>query len=162
MLLSHQKHIKAPAPPASRVSQETLDLPLGLFQPPVAPGIEGAEPPQPSWEVQGRVGFTTAPELGIKTQTPWNLQKVGWSYMCGAIQTRCSHAFLPTLPYPHWSIPSPTGSFSFLYLEPFSTKVMRGEGHTCAALIYKWLQSARDLPAPPSKGCHVALFSWAG
>lgn len=99
---------------------------------------------------------------GIKTQSPWNLQKVGWSYMCGAIQTRCSHAFLPTLPSPHWSVPGPTGSFSFLYLEPFSTKVMRGEGHTCAAMTCKRLQAARGLPAPPSKGCHVALFSWAG
>lgn len=67
-----------------------------------------------------------------KSQQPWNLQKVGWYCMHAAIQTRCSHAFLPTLPYPHWSAPRPTGSFSFLYLEPFSTKSQkRRRTHMC-------------------------------
>lgn len=87
--------------------------------------------PQPSWEAQGGWGPLLLQSSGIKNQQPWNLQKVGWYCMHGAIQTRCLHAFLPTLPYPHWSVPSWTGSFSFLYLEPFSTKAVPGEGHMC-------------------------------
>lgn len=110
-----------------------------------------------------RVRSTLLQSSGIKkTQQPWNLQKIGWYCMHGAIQTRCSHAFLPTLPYPHWSIPSLTGSFRFLYLEPFSTKAIPREGHACAVMTYERLQSARDTLATSFKGCHVALFPWAG
>lgn len=104
------------------------------------------------------------PELwDKKSQQLWNLQKVGWYCMHAAIQTRCLHAFLPTLPYPHWSVPRPTGSFSFLYLEPFSTKARTGEGCTCAVMTYKRLWSAKHKLAPSSRSCHVAfLFPWSG
>lgn len=116
-----------------------------------------------SWEAQAGWGPPLLQSFGIKkTQQPWNLQKVGWYFTHGAIQTRCSHAFLPTLPYPHWSVPSLAGSFRFLYLEPFSTKAIPGEGHTCAVVTSKRLQSARDTLATSFKGCHVALFPWAG
>lgn len=115
---------------------------------------------QPSWEAEGGWGPPLLHSSGIKkSQQPWNLQKVGWYCMHEAIQTRCLHAFLPTLPYPHWSAPSLTGSFSFLYLEPFSTKAITGEGHTCAAMTYKRLQSARHRLAPSSKVAMLHSFS---
>lgn len=82
--------------------------------------------PQPCWEARGGWDLQLLQSSGMKNQQLWNLQKVGWHCMHRAIQTRCSHTFLPTLPYPHWSVPSLTGSFRFLYLEPFSTKATPG------------------------------------
>lgn len=60
--------MQAPGPPECHRRLLTLWSFLGLFLPSVALVIEGADPlsPQPSWEVQGRVGSTTAPELWDK------------------------------------------------------------------------------------------------
>ena len=103
---------------------------------------------QPSWEAQGGWGPPVLQSSGIKKKPkqPWNLQKVGWYCMHGAIQTRCLHAFLPTLPYPHWSVPSLTGSFRFFVPWAIFNKSHTGRGtHMCCNYLQEAALSTRHV-----------------
>lgn len=106
--------------------------------------------PQPSWEARGGWGPPLLQTSGIENQQPWTLQKVGWYCVLGTIQTRCLHACLPTLPYPHWSVPSLTGSCSFFVPWAIFNKSHTRRGtHMCCS----------DLPEAAVSKRHACSFT---
>lgn len=169
MLLSHQKH-QVLLPPQCHRRHTTFGTTSGLFG--VISNLNGCckwkrptpfrrVSSPPSWEARGGWGPPALQTSGIKNQQSWNLQKVGWYCMHGAIQTRCLHAFLPTLPYPHWSVPSLTGSCSFFVpWAIFNKSHTRRRTHMCCDDLQEAAVSKRHACSFIQRLPCCALFFW--